>query len=91
MWACEHFNIYLRGAKKFKVITDHKPLERIWEKQKPTLRIERWGLRLQSYKFVIKYRPGANNPVDYMSSHPVNENKTIGRKLAEEYVNFVAD
>ena len=92
VWACEHFDIYLRGAKKFTVITDHKPLERIWEKQKPTLRIERWGLRLQPYKFVIKYRPGADNPVDYMSRHPVNENKTIGSKLAaEEYVNFVAD
>ena len=91
VWACEHFDIYLRGAKKFTVITDHKPLERIWEKQKLTLRIERWGLRLQPYKFVIKYRPGADNPVDYMSRQPVNENKTIGSKLAEEYVNFVAD
>ena len=40
---------------------------------------------------MIKYRQGADNPVDYMSTHPVNENKTIGSKLAEEYANFVAD
>ena len=58
---------------------------------KLTLGIERWALRLQPYKFVIKYKLGADNPVDYMSRHPVNESKTIGSKLAEEYVNFVAD
>ncbi len=50
VWSCEHFNIYLRGAPHFTVITDHKPLEKIWKKQQPPLRIERWGLRLQPYK-----------------------------------------
>ena len=91
MLACEHFDIYLRGAKSFTVVTDHKPLEKIWEKPKPTLRIERWGLRLQPYKLTIKYRPGADNPADYMSRHPISDNKTLESKLAEEYVNFLTD
>ena len=91
VWACEHFDIYLRGAKLFTVITDHKPLEKIWQKPKPTLRIERWGLRLQPYKLSIKYRPGADNPRDYMSRHPISDTKTVESKLAEEYVNFLTD
>lgn len=91
VWACEHFDIYLRGAKSFTVITDHKPLEKIWQKPKPTLRIERWGLRLQPYKLSIKYRPGADNPSDYMSRHPISDTETVESKLAEEYVNFLTD
>jgi hypothetical protein len=86
--------MYVRGAKSFKVITDHKPLERIWQKAKPPLRIERWGLRLQPYKFSIEYRPGAKNPADYMSRHPdASEAKATSReqKFAEHYVNFIAE
>lgn len=93
VWACEHYDIYLRGAKSFKVITDHKPLEKIWEKPKPTLRIERWGLRLQPYKLKIQYRRGEDNPADYMSRHPISSKtvKTVESKVAEEYVNFIKD
>jgi hypothetical protein len=55
VWACEHFDIhvYIRGAQNVNIITDHKPLERIWQKPKRPLRIERWGLRLQPYKLTI--------------------------------------
>ena len=89
VWACEHFDIYLRGSPHFTVLTDHKPLERIWQKSKPPLRIERWGLRLQPFKLTIQYRPGSDNPSDYMSRHPTKE---LNQKpnLAEEYVRFVA-
>ncbi|XP_062585043.1 uncharacterized protein K02A2.6-like [Saccostrea cucullata] len=66
VWACEHFDIYIRGANNVNIITDHKPLEKIWQKPRPPLRIERWGLRLQPYKLTIKYEPGCNNPADYM-------------------------
>ena len=89
VWACEHFDIYLRGSPHFTVLPDHKPLERIWQKSKPPLRIERWGLRLQPFKLTIQYRPGSDNPSDYMSRHPTKE---LNQKpnLAEEYVRFVA-
>lgn len=50
VWGCEHFDIYLRGASHFQVITEHKLLTTIWKHPKPPLRIERWGLRLQPYK-----------------------------------------
>ena len=58
---CERFHLCLVGT-QFDLITDHKPLEIIYSpKSKPPLRIERWLLRLQQYKFNIKYRPGNSN------------------------------
>lgn len=89
VWACEHFDIFIRGAHIVNIITDHKPLERIWQKTKTLLRIERWGLRLQPYKLNIKYQPGHDNPVDYMSRHPIQCKKhSREEKIAEQYVNF---
>ena len=93
VWACEHLNAYLYGSPEFTVITDHKPLEKIWTKPKPTLWIERWGLRLQPYKFKIKYRSGEENTADYLSRHPREDNVSSGHeeKVAEYYVNFICE
>ena len=90
VWACEHFHIYLSGA-PFTVITDHQPLLGIWKKPHPSLRIARWGLRLQPYRLSMKYSPGKDNPADYMSRHPSALSKPTSReeRIAEEYVNFV--
>ena len=73
------------------MITDHKPLENIWKKPKPPLRIERLGLRLQPYKVQIVYRPGSGNPADYMSGHlPRSRLKSSHkRQMADHYVNLV--
>ena len=65
VWACERFDIYVRGA-PFKVVTDRKPLVHTWKKPNPPLRIARWTLRLQPYDALIEYRPGHDNPADYM-------------------------
>ena len=93
VWSCEHFNLYLYGQ-KFKLVTDHKPLELIFGKpnSKPPARIERWALRLQPYDFTVEYKPGKSNPSDYMSRHPIQENQTTcsrASKIAEKYVNFI--
>ena len=71
VWAVEHFHLFLYG-KAFTLITDHKPLEVIYGscKSKPSARIERWVLRLQPYRFIVQYRPGVDNPADYLSRHP---------------------
>ena len=91
VWACEHFDIYVRGA-SFTVVTDHKPLVHIWNKPHPPLRIARWSLRLQPYDLTIEFRPGKDNPADYMSRHPVTKNVRSSReeKIAEEYVDFIS-
>ena len=84
----------LAGA-RFKVVTDHKPLEAIFSNSnsRPPVRIERWSMYLQEFNFTVEYRPGKDNPVDYMSRHPVRapENTTDYKeqKQTEEVVNSV--
>ena len=92
VWACEYFDLYLRGLPHFIVITDHKPLETIWKKPNPPLRIDRWGLCLQPYSFTIKYHLGIENIADYISRHSLDENqKSQEEDLAERYVNFITE
>ncbi len=90
VWAVEHFHLYLYG-KDFTLITDHKPLEVIYgsRKSKPSARIERWVLRLQPYTFKAAYKAGADNPVDYLSRHPVQVKDMRNQKMTESYVNFI--
>lgn len=67
VWAIEHFNTFL-FAKEFDLVTDHKPLEFLFSaKSKPCARIERWVLRLQAYKYNIRYKPGKTNIADPLS------------------------
>lgn len=67
VWAVEKFHMYLLGL-EFILETDHRALEAIFKPtSKPPARIERWVLRLQSYKFVVRYRKGADNIADPLS------------------------
>ena len=93
VWARAHFDMYLRGAPRFVVWSDHKPLETIWQKPNaPSLRIERWGLWLQSYDLEIRHLPGSRNPADWTSRHPKSESVNSQEELlAEFYVNFMAE
>lgn len=90
VWACEHFNMYVNGA-PVTIVTDHQPLLNIWNKPNPpSLRLKRWGLRLQPYNIELKYERGENNPADFMSRSPSAETKNSReQKIAEEYINFV--
>jgi hypothetical protein len=91
VWACEHFHQFL-FAKHFSTITDHKPLERLYNSPsaKPPVRIERWALRLQNYDTTVIYRRGSDNPADYISRHPnlSSINRTY-ESIAEAHVHFV--
>ena len=88
VWGCERFYLY---ETTFDIYTDHKPLEIIYSPtSKPPARIERWGLRLQPYKFCVKYSPGIGNPADVLSHLPLPNATTNTRNTAEEYVQFVA-
>ena len=66
IWGCEHFHLYLFGQ-EFTIISDHKPLETIFNNpnSKPPARIERWRLKLQPYHYRVQYRPGKSNTADY--------------------------
>ena len=85
----EHFHLYLYGN-DFVLVTDHKPLEVIYgsRKSKPSARIERWVLRLQPYSFKVVYKPGSDNPADYLSRHPTRASLKQ-QKMTEEYVDYL--
>ena len=92
VFGCEHFRLYLYGI-YFTLYTDHKPLEMIFGNlnSKPPARLERWRLRLQSYDFEVKYRPGHDNPSDYMPRHPMQRSKPPRESAnSEQYIQFIA-
>ena len=92
IWGAEHFRLYLVG-KEFDVLTDHKPLESIFNKPLIQLspRLERWMLRKQVFKMNVKYIPGSSNIADYLSRNPERKQQQIFATMAaEEYVNQVA-
>ena len=89
VWGCERFHLYLYGT-TFAIYTDHKPLEIIYSPtSKPPARIERWGLRLQPYRFRVKHTPGVCNPADVLSRLPLTNATANTRNTAEEYVYYV--
>ena len=91
VWSCERLNLYLLGS-EFKPLSDHKPLELIFNhaKSRPPARIERWALRLQPYNFTVVHIAGKTNPADYMSRHPTKmQVHSREESAAEAYINFV--
>lgn len=89
VWAIEHFNVFLFG-KEFDLITDHKPLEILFgAKSKPCARIERWVLRLQAYRYNIKYKPGKSNIADPLSRLCINANHFKAK--SDEHVHNIVE
>ena len=88
VWGVEYFHLYLFGS-TFTLVTDHKPLEMILNNpySKQPARIERWNLRLSQYSYSVTYRPGKDNPADYLSRNPFASK--LCDDIAENYVRFV--
>ena len=86
----EYWHFYLIG-KKFTIVTDHQPLKALKKINKPSTRLFNWALRLSSYNFDIKYRPGKNNEeADCLSRNPIDEfNQFLKEQLKDIKVNFI--
>ena len=80
--------MYVFG-REFELETDQKPLEHInGGKPKVSVRIERWVLRLQGYKYTVVYRPGKTNIADCLS-HLNQINKDLETEK-EDFVRMIA-
>lgn len=67
VWATKYFRPYLFG-RKFKVLSDHKPLQWIMNLKEPNSRLTRWRLKLSEYDFTVVYKKGkANTNADALS------------------------
>ena len=92
VWACEKLHLYLYG-REFKLITDNRAVQLIFEnpKSNPPLRIRRMALRLMSYNFTIKHKPGSENIADVLSRHPLESSKEDNNiDETESYVAFIS-
>lgn len=67
VWAVDHFRPYIFG-RRFKVQTDHKPLQWVGKLKESSARITRWKELLSQYTMDVVYKPGKENVVaDWLS------------------------
>ena len=73
IFAIEKWHKYLDG-RPFTIETDHKPLLPLNTKQQLNSKCERWRLKLQQYRFTVRYIKGKHNTIaDYLSRSPVDD------------------
>ena len=71
--AVTQFRPYLYG-RKFKLVTDHKPLVWLQTSKDPTSRLTSWRLRLEEYEYEVIYKAGKTNVyADALSRNPFKE------------------
>lgn len=72
VWATKHFRQYLYG-RRFKIVTDHKPLVWLMNVKDPNSRLMRWRLKLEEFDYEIVYKSGKTNTnADALSRISVN-------------------
>ena len=75
---------------KNRLETDHRPLQSTYStKSKPSARIVRWVLRLQSYNFKVEYKSGTQNVADSLS-RLLKGGSCSGGNGAKDHIYFVA-
>jgi hypothetical protein len=79
------------GAQQFKVITDDKPLQAMFNKTAGDLppRIEKFIMDIQEYEYVVEYHPGKTNIADYLSRHPRTYAISSSVQAADEFARTV--
>jgi hypothetical protein len=59
--ACRKFNVYIKGAPKLILISDHEPLQWLRKQKDPRGKFSRWILELEQYDYQFKHKPGRDN------------------------------
>ena len=84
VFSSEKFHKYIYGKQDIKVDSDHKPLERIFQKELNdiSLRMQRMRLKLQRYDLKVNYRPGRELLLaDALSRAYIEETNTKEEKI----------
>lgn len=72
VWATKVFRPYLYGQ-KFTIITDHRPLQWLFNLKEPNSKLIRWRLRLEEFDYQIIYKKGTSNTnADFLSRIEAN-------------------
>lgn len=76
VWGTRYFRPYLYG-RKFKIVTDHQPLQWLMNLKEPNSRLVRWRLKLEEFDYQIIYKKGKKNTnADALSRIEININET---------------
>lgn len=77
VYSTKYFRPYLYG-RKFKIYTDHKPLQWLFSLKEPNSKLLRWRLKLEEYEYEILYKKGSlNKNADALSRIEINMKETI--------------
>ena len=89
-FGCTHFHFFVYD-RKFDSTIDHKSLLYIMSPTSvsPPPRIQRWLLRIQGYKYTLKYIPGTKNAADILSRSPLITPVTESDDTIESFINFI--
>ncbi|CAB3982504.1 Hypothetical predicted protein [Paramuricea clavata] len=90
-WGIKKLRKYLLGAQQFKVTTDYKPLQAMFNKTAGDLppRIEKFIMYVREYEYVAEYHPGKTNIADYLSSHTRTYAISSSFQAADEFARTV--
>lgn len=98
VFAVKTFRPYLFG-RKFKIVTDHKPLTWLFSLKEPNSKLIRWRLLLSEYDYEIIYKKGKINsnadalsrirlPDQNIEIHPIdNDNNSLIVETGDEDIN----
>lgn len=98
IFAVKSFRPYLFG-RKFKIVTDHKPLTWLFSLKEPNSKLIRWRLLLSEYDYEIIYKKGKINsnadalsriklPDQTLEVHPIdNDNNSLIVETGDEDIN----
>ncbi|CAH2018088.1 unnamed protein product, partial [Acanthoscelides obtectus] len=72
VYGVKYFKPYLWG-REFTIVSDHKPLEYLFNMKEHNPRLLRWKLFLEQFNYKIQYKPGKiNSNVDALSRVELN-------------------
>ena len=84
VWAAKQFRPYILG-RTTTFVTDHKPLQWVFNVKDPSSRLLRWRIKLEEYDYEIKYKAGVKNTnADALSRIAVLDTETPETNLIDE-------